>query len=60
MKIQELADGNGLQAAPGDSVEFDYVLRCAHLTAAACCLLPAACCLLPAACCLLPAACCCR
>ncbi len=51
MKIQELADGNGPQAAPGDSVEFDYVLRCARLTAARRGLLPAACCLLPNACC---------
>lgn len=34
MKIQELADGNGPQAAPGDSVEFDYFLRSAHLAAA--------------------------
>ena len=32
VKIQELALGSGLEARSGDSVEFEYVLRCALLT----------------------------
>ena len=32
VKIQELALGSGLEARSGDSVEFEYVLRCAPLT----------------------------
>ena len=32
VKIQELAMGSGLEAKSGDSVEFEYVLRCALLT----------------------------